>query len=505
MIRRRLAVALLLAWGASAGTAAAQEPVRLTVREAGPGRLGAIVRDALTRPYTVVMGDTTDLVLPRDSVVPRALVVIGRDVRVSSTVRGDLVVLGGDVFLRPGARIEGDVVAAGGAVYDSWLAVVRGQRFSFRDETLVPTLLADGSYALDHRARPVEEIAMFSLPGIYGLRLPTYDRVNGAALPAGPLITLAEGSIEIEPVVTYRSHLGKLDPSLGGRLAVSRSSRVEVVAARTSRTNDDWINGDFSNSLNAIWSGRDTRNWYRADLLQARLRREMAGPSGSVTPFVGAQWERAWTTGIQAPPRHLAWSVTDREDVEEGMARPNPAVDAGHVASGLAGFDARWEARPRDLELRASGLLEGAPASVGGSEFAQLTLDGRVTFPLTRRIEFRFEWHGVGTLGDAPPQRFAYLGGSGTIKTLDLLSIGGDQLVYFESRASMPVEEVQLPLVGSPTVMIRHMMGAAGEGGLPGFTHNLALRVSLMVVRAEFVVDPINGESDVSVGVSFSR
>ncbi|MEO7367853.1 MAG: hypothetical protein ABIZ36_07850, partial [Gemmatimonadaceae bacterium] len=51
-----------------------------------------------------------------------------------------------------------------------------------------------------------------SLPLGIGLRIPAYDRVDGLALPFGPMITLAGGRVELDPTVTYRSHLGKFDP-----------------------------------------------------------------------------------------------------------------------------------------------------------------------------------------------------------------------------------------------------------------------------------------------------
>jgi hypothetical protein len=503
MIARPLAVALFVAGALAPSVARAQATV--VVRDAGPGRLGRLVQDALTRPHVVVAGDSADLVLARDAAYGRSLVVIGRDVRIAGAVDGDLVVVGGDVFLRPGARIDGDVITAGGGIYDSYLAVVRGNRHAFRDETMVATALPGGGYALDYEALRTREFATFSLPGIYGIGIPSYDRVNGVSLPGGPSIRLDSGRVTVEPTLTYRTHLGKIDPGVAGTAELSRRMRLELVAARTSRTNEEWIAGDFSNSLAAIWSGRDKRNWYRADMAEATLHRAYETPVGILTPYVGAQWERAWTTGIQDPPRHLAWSVTQRTDTIEGMARPNPVVDAGAIASAVAGFEGEWAWKPQELEVRASGRLEGAPRVFGDRRFAQLTLDGRVEFPLVRSVMFRFEWHGVGTAGDAPPQRFAYLGGSGTIRTLDLLAQGGDQLVYTESRAWMPLEQVRLPFVGSPTVMVRHMMGSAGVGRLPALTHNLGVRVSLMLVRGEFVVDPASGETDVSFGVSFSR
>lgn len=503
MMARRLALAFLVACVAAPSLATVE--AQIVVTDAGPGRMGRLVGETLARPHTILPADTGAVVLPRDLTVTQSVVVIGGDVYVAAAVQGDVVAIDGDVFLRPGARIDGNVIAAGGGVYDSFLASVRGERHAFRDETFRVTRRPDGSYALDYEALRVRDVAMFSLPGVFGLRIPAYDRVNGVTLPAGPLIQLAGGRIAAEPMVTYRSHLGKLDPSVLGTVAIGRQNRLEVGAARTTRTNDAWIRGDFSNSLGSIVSGRDARNWYRADLAQATFHRRFESPESEVTPFAGVQWERAWTTGIQDPPRHLAYSFSDRTDTLEGMARPNPVVDAGVIASALAGVEGRREVPSQDLEVRATALLEGAPEVVGDRRFTQLTVDGRITFPLIRSVMFRLEAHGVTTAGDAPPQRYAYLGGSGSLKTLDLLEQGGDQLVFTEARAWMTLERVRLPLLGSPTATLRHMMGAAGVGGLPALTHNLGLRVALSLARVDFVIDPVSGETDVGVGVAFSR
>ena len=496
----RVALALLLAaWGTSAGA-----QVRVFVRDAGPGRLGRIVAAALARPHTVLAGDTTDIVVPRDTTLRQSLVVIGRDLRIASAVDGDVVVVGGDVFLRPGVRIRGDVIAVGGGIYPTMLGSVAGEQHAFRDETLVPVLLPEGGYALDYRVVRERSYATFSLPALFGVRLPAYDRVNGLSLPWAPFFQLDSGRISLEPTLTYRSHLGKVDPSVNGTVSLGRRTRVEALAGRTSRTNDDWISGNLGNAMSSFWAGRDTRNWYRADVAAGTLHRMYERPTATITPYVGAQWERAWSTGIQDPPRHLAYSVLGRRDSVEGMARPNPAVDEGSVTSAVGGVEAEWEVPQQEMTLRGTGRLEFAPSAVGGRSFTQLTLDGRVAFPLVRSVAFRLDWHGVATAGDAPRQRYAYLGGSGTLKTLDLLSQGGDQLLFVESQASLPLERFPLPFVGPPTVTLRHMMGAAGVGGLPGLTHNIGVRVAVTLLKLDFVVDPVSGETDFGVGFSFS-
>ncbi|MBA2707303.1 MAG: hypothetical protein H0U59_05820, partial [Gemmatimonadaceae bacterium] len=52
----------------------------------------------------------------------------------------------------------------------------------------------------------------FSLPLGIGFRIPSYNRVDGVVLPWGPLVSVAGGRVEFDPTVTYRSHLGALDP-----------------------------------------------------------------------------------------------------------------------------------------------------------------------------------------------------------------------------------------------------------------------------------------------------
>ncbi|HZK78367.1 MAG TPA: hypothetical protein VFC35_05615, partial [Gemmatimonadaceae bacterium] len=67
-----------------------------------------------------------------------------------------------------------------------------------------------------------------SLPLGVGLRIPRYDRVDGIALPWGPMITLGYGRFELDPTVTYRSHLGKFDPYGKGTLRLSPHNALTV-------------------------------------------------------------------------------------------------------------------------------------------------------------------------------------------------------------------------------------------------------------------------------------
>ncbi|HMG00185.1 MAG TPA: hypothetical protein VK560_02980, partial [Gemmatimonadaceae bacterium] len=74
------------------------------------------------------------------------------------------------------------------------------------------TAAAPDTGYVDYHESPI------SLPLGLGLRIPTYDRVNGLAIPWGPKLELNDARVDVDALVTYRSNLGKWDPSLEGSL-----------------------------------------------------------------------------------------------------------------------------------------------------------------------------------------------------------------------------------------------------------------------------------------------
>jgi hypothetical protein len=122
----------------------------------------------------------------------------------------------------------------------------------------------------------------------------------------------------------------------------------------------------------------------------------------------------------------------------------------------------------------------------GTKKFLQLTFDGAVEFPTFGLQRLRFRAHAVGTVGDSVPRaRFHYLGGSGTLALPEMLELGGDQLVFVESRYSIPIERVVLPVVGPPTVILRHFVGGAGVGSLGSLQQEVGLTLALGPLELE--------------------
>jgi hypothetical protein len=490
---------------------------RVVITDRGPGESGRILADALGRPYRLIQPDSAPFVLGRDASEAQTLIVLGRDAAIEGTVNGDVIVVDGDLFIRPRARVLGRTVAIGGAVYPRippLNAVVTGSSESFRDETFTISRVGD-AFHLDYHSLFADESAAFTLPGVYGVRIPEYDRVNGLSLPVGPALRVAGGAGEIDALVTYRSDLGKFDPGLFAQLPLTRALRVEATAERGTFTNDRWIRSNIWQSVIALGTGKDTRNHYRADRAQASLHRLWEMPSVRFEPFVGSRIERAWSTGPAVGERRGPWSITGRTDTLEGMFRPNPRVMHGTILSALAGAGAEWETPAgvrAEASLVAEHLLQSSPPNIADPlgarelDFTQLTSHGEIRFLTFGLQEYRGEVHWVTTPGGAtPPQRFVYFGGSGTMPFLDLLEQGGDELLLVDQRYSIPLHMIRLGFFGSPLVHLRHRLGSAGLGDLPSLEQALSVGLEIAVVRGEFRLNPANGDTEFSLSFALSR
>jgi hypothetical protein len=472
----------------------------------GPAKSKATItlRRALTAAHDVMLTDTSRrLVLPRGTQVAHTLVVIGGDASVAATVRGDVIVVGGDLFLHPGASIDGQSVAIGGGVYGSTLASTKGGVESIRDETFD---LIDGpaGKTLQYRYIGGREPRL-ELPLLEGLRIPSYDRVDGLSVPWGPVLRPTM-RLELEPTVTYRSHIGEWDPGLITRYKVGGQYGLTLDARRTTRTNDAWIYSDIINSFTTLVSGADTRNYYRADRGELEIRRfdTYVQPALEIERFLGVASERAWSVGTPDTLGARPWSALGRTESDK-MLRGNPTIERGRLSSAFVGAQARY----RLVDVRMTGLvrIEVPWESPGDERFGQITFDGTIQFPTFGVQRFRSDVHLVATVGDsAPPQRYAYLGGSGTLPVMEEpLSMGGDQLLHIDSRYDIPLPRLTVPFLGPPTVSVRHRIGSAGVGRLPRFVQNVGPLVTLSFVRLEYTIDPATRDSRFKVGLSFAR
>lgn len=492
------ALALSLAWPAS--QAGAQS--RLRVAEPAPGRAGAILAGILERPYTLRLPVHGAADYPADSSFGESLVVVGADVTLGSTVRGDVVVIGGSLYLHPGAKVSGRAVSYGGGVYPSAQGEVEGGSMAFRDDAfdMDPATAEDDELVLRHRSTARDYRDAFALTGLYGFRPPQYDRVNGLSVAAGVRVNLSADRLALEPALTYRSDLGELDPALVATYTTGTYGSVAIGAERGTFTNDGWSRPDLLNSLATLAVGSDARNFWRATRVEARASRDVLLPDGPLTLSATGRWEDARSVGPEVGTRSGPWAFRGTNDSTR-MLRPNPPVLRGRLVSALVGGALPY--LYGDISGDASLVLETPLSSPDDSRWLQATLDASARVPTFGAQQLTLDAHAVATLGDAaPPQRWSYLGGGATIPTLDRLRQGGDMLLYLDAAYLVPLPGPQLALVGGPVVALRYAVGSAGVGSLPAMVQNVGAGLGFGMFRLDFMVDPATG--DTAFGLAFT-
>lgn len=356
-----------------------------------------------------------------------------------------------------------------------------------------------------------------TLPGVFGLRVPSYERVNGLTLPWGPHLELGYERVQIDALVTYRSNLGAWDPSLEGIFHPGEDNEIKAFAGRSTYTNDSWIRPDLVNSAAAFFVGSDSRNYFRGDRAALRYTRAVAGSAVTLTPFIGASVENDWSTG-SFDPQKSPWSFLGRKDNLK-MRRPNPAIAKGRINSAELGSGAELVSgdlsakldvaveHPFSISLTPECSVLAPDGSCPGAaeSFTQSTIDAHVSFRTFGAQTFSFEGHAVITGSNiAPPQRFAYLGGSGTLATVNLLALGGDRLLFVEGDYTIPIERIQLKFLGSPYVTVRYAAGSAGVGELPALIQNIGVGAGISFLRVDYSIDPASNRSPLSRRSAFS-
>jgi len=347
--------------------------------------------------------------------------------------------------------------------------------------------------------------ASIDFPLGIGFHVPSYDRVDGLSLPFGPTISWRDTVFVIEPAITYRSHLGKIDPSLSMTWRPKDSTvALTLDGGRGTHTNDRWIRSDLVNSAASLALGTDARNYYRGDRVEGKVVWTLPSEAGSTEVYAGALFENDWSTGWRLGEHRGPYSVIDRNDEVNGIDRPNPLIDRGHIGSGLAGLGGSYKTDRINVDAR--GRLEVAWHTPLGTRFQQYRLYEEGQFHTFGDQYLEVDVHGITTTGDAAPrQRWAYVGGSGTLATLDVLQLGGDHMYFIDALYVVPFSKLTVPVLGSFFVAPHYAVGAANVGGFGVPTANVGLRVGVGMVRIDYLVNPRTHKHDFSYGFSFTR
>lgn len=458
----------------------------VTIAGPAPGISGSILQQALNGPHHewIVAPGETGLV-PRDTSFDATLVIVGGSARVQAKVKGDVIVTGGDLILGVGVRIEGRAIAIGGIVYHSPWAYVRDSTYTYTVHRYDLERRSGAPALVYRRQRESEGRAPFELPGYYGIREITYDRVQGVGISYGPDLVIPFADARINLAAAWHSSLGAFDPSVHLRIPFATAAALDLDARRETHSNELWIESNLDNTFSTLVSGADARNYYRAKRVEGLVSRPIEFLRGRLEVEAGARWEDASSAFTTTP---VLWSVF-LQYVERGMERRNPPILPGEISSALVGAKLEYDQGgvATRLQLRAEVPWQGV-----GERYQQMVLDGSLFLPTVGAQYYRAHMHAVVTTGGpAPAQRFHYLGGPLTISTLALMSLGGDELLHLEQLYTFPLTGIDDPLIGTPKLSVRHVLAAADVGRLGVVYHNVGLRLDVGVVRVDFVMDPV--------------
>ncbi len=442
----------------------------------------------ITRDTTIARGDT----------VPRPVMVLGEVTLIlEGVLLDDLVLVQAGAFVRPGAVVGGDLVNIAGGLYRSEIATVRG---GIIDLPVAPyeVVEEEGRLVIVASGAP----SPLQLDGFRGLRQPTYDRVNGVTVVGGATLWLPMvGSVQpwVRGRAGWRTEPG--DPvygaEVGGRFG---ANTLAGGYERASATNDDWIRGATMNSLNYLLSGKDYRDYYEARRAWAGLTRRFGDEAKSLFAVLGARFQVEEARSLQGgEPWHILGD----------SVRTNPPIDDGRITSAITDLTVEW----LGLETAAEGTVtfEQAMDAVDGAfSFSRVTLDldwaMHALFNHTVEIELHAQAPVSG--GTLPRQRWGFVGGSGTLQTLDFAAFYGDHILFVETKYIIPMPpRLAIPILGAPDFQLIHGTGMAWtDGEERRLRQEIGARLQFFSLYFRYMLDPsdpANGDLDIGLGWPF--
>jgi hypothetical protein len=429
----------------SAGPLAAQTP---DLRRAGLSRdearrLEAVIEDDDTRHLS---GDAT---IAADHVIDGPVYLERGILTVAGTIRGDLIVVDGDVVFQAGARVTGDVTVIGGTTVDAGMATLAGTLTEYGEGfglLAQAERLHDGrddwrgdwrdtdrrDYWRDDRYAGQQADLAFRVTA-------NYNRIEGLPIGIGPdirsggstptrLEALAIWRTDVGPLTNTErmGYVGRLEQYLIGGLRVGGSVRSTV----------DPIEGgsvtDLEASLAAAMFHEDQRDYFEREGWSAFVR---VHPRRSPFDVIVEYRDERHTTVTPRDP----WTLFNRDD----PWRYQPLVGEGRirVVSGSMSWDTRrgdefvqsgWYVRASvlrgvdgTLDLATADPLNPLASAYDVSELSAGTIDVRRYAPVGWIGSLGLRFTAGGSLDETPlaPQFQHALGGAGTLPGYPLLSV----------------------------------------------------------------------------------
>jgi hypothetical protein len=447
-----------------------------------------------------ILSDDSYRLLARDTVIARndtlrgPILSLGNRVIVEGTVIGTLAMIDANVYLRPTARIEGDIINIGSGFYRSEQAVITGR---VTNRPLAPY----------HVERSGQDLLIVGDTEHKLLKpaflLPTANRVDGIMPRAGGTLSLpplGRFNVQLYGWGAYGFDHDDWKEALQGGAELRFRHGFNQLAfgvEETTASRDEWIRSDFKNSLSFLYEGKDYRNYYEAERQYVELSRELVREAHTGVVYVRGQREDG-----ESLSRGTPWVL-----FKPDTFRINPFVDDGVISSGLLGLRGEWTGVTAAAEYDAN-IERSFENTLGGDfDFTMFTVTTKWAMLALANHTLEIESRLQGPLGTdvLPRQRWGMLGGSGTLYTFGVGEFYGDRLAYLETEYSIPFPpRFRLPYIGSPSFDLIHTIGMAwSQGTSSDFEQNVGARILFPFVYARFMINPADsGDSKFTVGIT---
>jgi hypothetical protein len=269
---------------------------------------------------------------------------------IAGRVTGSVLVINGDVILRPTARVDGDLLVVGGDVEGLNTAHVEGatriyrQSLSFREEgDRIIALTEEGAPDEETWWQRLERTRQGNTQALRVVQAGAYNRVEGLPIELGPVMQRLTpwGSVRLDAAAIVRtgttlsSDANDVGHTLGGEVRVGRDRGVGFGAHSFNQVDpvEAWQLSDVETALAAFVARRDYRDYYQRH-----------GARGTVTLYGARDLSLAVSYGAER------WSSRELQNPftlfnAQRDWRPNPFVDEGvfHLGDLALRFDTRTD------------------------------------------------------------------------------------------------------------------------------------------------------------------
>ena len=276
-------------------------------------------------------------VIPAGTSLDAPVALLRGELVVNGVIRGDVVLLDGDLSLGADGRIEGDVLIVGGRLRAGEASAIDGLLTEFPETFRWET---EGGVLVVTEASLRQERGIRLFGSRISIRAGTnYNRIEGLPVHFGPVIeSSGENPIRLEGLVTWRTEQSFTDDELGFRILlerrIGRPARFFYGASAYSEVTpiERWGLGDLEASLATFLLHRDYRDYFERHGWSA-----FVGAAASRLPIraqIGYRDEKHFALPVGSP-----WSLSRNA----GPWRPLPLVGEGDVR--LIEFEVRVDDR----------------------------------------------------------------------------------------------------------------------------------------------------------------